>query len=233
MKLAIGCPIRDRSWIIDPWFFYLDQALKELGGELDVSFFFVAAKNEPSLLSYLGRDDINIINSEEEVSSYERRWDLSAYSKMTDLRNNLLKAVRKFNPDYFLSLDSDILLHPLALVNMFELMDKFNPIAVGGKCYMQPVGRSAPSYGVWNDHHFNRFHRPDSDGFMSVDILMAIKLMSRSGYNTDYTPHELGEDCGWSIAAKQLGKLYWDGRVTSKHVMSQEWLNRLDKRCGF
>lgn len=233
-SLMIGCPIKDRGWIIDRWFKHVNVALS-LCDDLDVSFVFVMPFGDPTAeYLYDRQEDIVLDFSEEIAESYVRRWNDEAYNRMVVARNQLLSIVRYYEPDYFLSLDSDILVNSPSLLCMFDCLDSTGADAVGGKVYMDEVGKSCPSNGVWADDSFKRFHRKNVDSMIPVDIIMAFKLMTPKAYNIDYSYHMFGEDLGWSLNAKKAGlKLYWDGGITSKHVMSRDWLDRVDKRCGY
>lgn len=164
----------------------------------------------------------------------ERVWNPSRYQHMVFLRNRLLEFTRSAGPRWFLSLDSDVLIHEAAIYNLMETMEKEKWDAVGGRTYMTRLGRDTrwPSCGVFTSQ--GQMRRPDSGGVNPVDVIMAIKLMSPMAYNVDYQYHKLGEDIGWSLAVKEAGgKIGWDGRVVSKHVMSPEHLAVVDPRVGF
>jgi hypothetical protein len=140
--------------------------------------------------------------------------------------------VRSVNPHYFLSVDSDVFLHPQAVALMGETIERYD--AVGGKCYMSPEGTWAPSYAMLN-HGAESLYRPDQHGSVfTVDVIMALKLMSPAAYGINYRYHQQGEDIGWSIECKRAGlRFAWDGRVISKHAMSPEAAEMVDVRCGF
>jgi hypothetical protein len=167
----------------------------------------------------------------EEPRSYDKRdWNHDRYGRMVELRNTLLDVVRKIGPELFLSLDSDILLHPDSIRSMIECLDRFD--AVGGKTYMTPAGRRCPSYA--NLSAMGHLRRPDSEGVLSVGVIMAIKLMTQPAYNIDYEFDVHGEDIGWSKAARKAGlTLGWDGRIVNKHIMKPDMLDKFDQRAGF
>jgi hypothetical protein len=168
---------------------------------------------------------------EEENVPEKRVWNPERFHRMVYLRNLLLGAVRNLSPDHFLSLDSDILLHPRALASMMELAGSSYD-AVGGKAYMTAKGTWCPSFGYISSSR--GILRYESTDVLRVDAIMAIKLMTPSAYLVDYEFHEQGEDIGWSLACKREGvTLGWDGRVTNKHVMHEKALDALDQRCGF
>lgn len=243
MKVVIGCPVSNREWIMEHWFNYVDVAAEEAG--VDHRFVFVGDPADPTFEVINRRaPDSTVVETAEERSVDVREWSTERKDKMVWLRNLLLAEVRGLAPDYFLSLDSDILIHPEAIRSMLEAFSG-GWDAVGGKCYMTALpqgpavtnprsGTSCPSY--LSGGRAGYFHRPDVEvpSLFRVDIIMAIKMMAPAAYNVDYAPHPHGEDIGWSFNARDAGlKLAWDARTISKHVMLPEHLHMLDARCGY
>lgn len=233
MRMVIGCPVRDRDWILPAWFTHTEAACAAAG--ITPTYVFVIADRDHG--RELIRDwcldhgrEVHLIGSAEQSKSYLRAWSPSRYREMVLLRNWLLAAVREIAPDFFLSLDSDILLHEDTIVNLLQTIRNYD--AVGGKCWMTFKGRVAPSY--MQTVNAAGQVRTDSSEVMAVDVIMAIKLMSPAAYNVDYVWHHDGEDLGWSRVAREHGlQLGWDGRCCSKHVMRQEDLEVCDPRVGY
>lgn len=239
VPLLIGCPVLGRSWIVDPWIEYTENACSNanvkpgyvfLGDARDASIEMLVNK-----LLDLGRE-VFFVNEDEPVLDYSRVWNSDRYKRMIEVRNRLLCKVRDISPSYFLSLDSDILLHPESLARLIK-MSGFD--AVGAKLYMEPPpgansklhNRNNPSYYILRNGRPKRF---DSSNTIEVDVIMAAKLMGPKAYAVDYEFHYYGEDVGWSMACKRNGlRLGWDGAVTSKHVMDERYLDKVDPRCGY
>lgn len=231
MKLLIGCPVKDRAWILPTWFHYARSACDEIG--VDPHFVFVYGTSEDNTRDLLQGPHSTIIYNDEVAEGYlPHVWnDIERYQYMAAIRNQLLDMVRMSEADYFLSLDSDVLIAPGTLTNLFETIEKCD--AVGGKLYMDPRGYFNPSYGNINNVN-GGIHREDAEGVFRVDVIMAMKLMNPKAYNVDYVAHFQGEDVGWSLNAHYEGvKIKWDGRIASKHVMIPEMLARVDKRVGY
>lgn len=229
----VGCPLFRREWVLQRWFDHVEQAARN--AEEEPLYVFVGDRSDPSIFLAIAecsarRRGLVLVQVTEDMGrSDHRKWDMERYQRMAWLRNQMLAAVRFTRPLWFLSLDSDILLHPDALVNLLESAQRFD--AVGGKAYMTTQGLHAPSYGVFTN---SGMRRPESEGVFPVDVIMAIKLMTPSAYAIDYEAEHRGEDIGWSKAARAAGlALGWDGRVTSKHVMAPFWLQKVDPRCGY
>lgn len=249
LKIAVGCPVRSRAWIFPQWVDHVRAAFDFV----DLTPYWVFNIGiEPheddgtfKLATDLMKEDGGMWCETIEESPYlapgKRRWGDDGYHRMVGARNRLLELVRAAQPDYFLSADSDILLHPLTLLNLLADLEnglfpeglRVFPGAVGGKAYLSPsTSQPCPTYG--NLLGSGLVNRQDSDGLFLVDAIMALKLMGPDAYNIDYEFAVNGEDIGWSMACRRAGiKLAWDGRVASKHVMTPEQLETVDKRIGW
>jgi hypothetical protein len=229
VNLIVGCPVSCREWILPTWFAHVERAA-ELAGVKPTYAFVVHPNDRTRTCILLHAPAAIMIAPPFHRGNDERRWNGPRYEQMVGLRNQLLSAVRKRHPDLFLSLDSDILLHPDQIKLMIECLDRFD--AVGGRCYMTSSGTRFPSWGRLTRH--GNLQRTDSDGTFPVDVIMACKLMTPAAYNVDYAFDLQGEDIGWSRAAAQAGvRLGWDGRVIAKHVLAPHLLTPRDPRVGF
>ncbi len=232
MELLIGGPVLHRAWILPHWFDYVEQACQRAG--LDPSYVFVGdpVSDEATwaIIDERAPDAIRVAVDETKTDDTRDWSDRARYHRMVELRNLLLGAVRAVAPTWFLSLDSDILLHPDAVSVLLDSPSRFD--AVGGKCHMGP-GVNLPSYAMLG--YNGSLERQDSQSVGEVDVIMAIKLMRARAYAVvDYIWHPQGEDVGWSIAARQAGVvLGWNGQVCCKHVMDPSMLAVVDNRVGF
>ena len=237
MRVTIGCPVRSREWILPRWFTHVSLAADTAG--VDLEFVFVGARDDPSheAIAQHCPGTWKYVDSQEQVQPERAHlWNPTEYRHMTNMRNFLLHAARQTEPDYFLSLDSDILLHEDALANLIETAES-GWDAVGGKCWMTEIMDACSYLVVFNAHSYVR---PDVSAVIPADVIMAIKLMGPKALAQDYVFDVWGEDVGWSRAAQEAGlKLAFDGRVCSRHVMSQRdrdgrlWSETVDPRCGF
>lgn len=229
MHLIVGCPVSHREWILQPWFDHVARAVEIAG--VEATFLFVCHPDDPSrdCITAWAPFSTTILDAPFHRGVDQRRWNPERYGQMVELRNQLLRGVRERRPDLFLSLDSDILLHPDQLKFMVECLDRFD--AVGGRCYMTPSGTRFPSWGRLNR---GMLQRHDAEGTFSVDVIMACKLMTPFAYGVDYAVDLQGEDIGWSRNATAAGvRLGWDGRVIAKHVLAPHLLTPRDPRVGF
>lgn len=235
MELLVGAPVSHREWIVREWVDKTVIAAAHTG--LTPTFLVVCDPRDESLSELADecekrRIELKHIMVEDDRREDVRNWSMSRYERMVYLRNQLLKGVRRLEPRWFLSLDTDILLHHEALSNMLETQQVEGWDAVGGKLYMSRRSRHDPSFAMLK--RGGRIMRSESSNVMRVDVIMACKLMTKPAYSVDYRFDPQGEDIGWSKACReQRVVLGWDGRVVNKHVMDRETLNKVDERVGF
>lgn len=234
MKLIIGCPIYKRSWILDEWIQCILSQSLDLS---NVGFVFETSPNDDETVLRLKawkqldkriphfdiveRDDIPHF----EHTDNGRQWTISKYVNMVNLRNSVLSKVREVEPDYYFSLDSDILLKnpntlELLIAHIKEGADAVNPLM-----FMTPVGTNFPSVMTWRDAESNRGFRDKNyplGTYFKADIIMAAKMMSKKVYqNVDYEVHPQGEDLGWSLGCRNMGyDLFCASYIYAPHIMS-------------
>lgn len=229
MRLAIGCPVAHRDWVLPRWFDHVEKACAVAGA--DPEFVFVCDERDPSwaCIERLA-PEARLVPCVTRKGDDRRRWNRDRYAEMVALRNTLLREARRIDASAFLSLDSDILVHPDQIGLLLEDLGRFD--AVGGRCYMTSFGTRFPSYAQLS--RTSGLLRVDAEGVFEVDVIMAIKLMGPAAMAVSYRADLQGEDIGWSKAARELGvKLGWDGRVIAKHVMEPHLLDKFDPRVGF
>ena len=237
-SLLIGGPVWKRNWILPTWFEHVEAAAER--AEVTPSYLFITDKSlDPHSVAVIEdeafrRDrDFEVIHFPQGDRPDRRDWPVKGRKEtMVALRNLLLARVREIGPDFFLSLDSDILLHPDAISSLMQDAARFD--AIGGKCFMTVTGTNYPSCARVNEHGLLH-EREDAEGSaFPMQVIMAIKLMRSTAYNIDYVYHPKGEDVGWSLECEKAGlKLGWDCKVCSKHVMGEQWFGKFDDRCGF
>lgn len=246
MRVGVGCPVRNRAWILPQWQDHVRAAFDVIGLK---PYWIFAIGVGPSgkddgtqkLLTDLYETESGMWTeiAEPDVAAF-RNWNEERYAHMASYRNQLLNMVRAAQPDYFLSVDSDILLHPAALLVLLDTIEKTHIVAggperfaaVGGKTFLSETSRHITTWANLNSQ--GGLTRQDSNGVFACEAIMALKLMSPDAYNVDYEGHQQGEDIGWSLNCKKAGlALGWDGRICSKHVMNSEQLDRVDRRVGW
>lgn len=239
-KLIIGCPIYKRDWIFPYWISCIENQQIDLS---QVGFVFEASSDDKETLSLLNKyknskPNISIFEIEirEEVPHFEhgensRIWSMSKYANMVLLRNKLLEKVRHIDPDYFFSLDSDVLLTNPNTVNHLISHIQDGADAVSPVMFMTPNDTLYPSVMTWSDNPGNQAYRKETypiGSYFKSDIIMAAKMMSRATYkNVNYEMHVQGEDLGWSANAARLKlNLFCASYVYTPHIMGKQMLDR-------
>lgn len=239
MKLIIGCPIYKRSWIFPLWVSAIERQSIPLS---KIGFIFETSPDDEQTVDLLHRwrkmhPEIPLyeINQREDLPHFEhiengRQWSISKYENMVSLRNSLLKRVREIQPDYYFSLDSDIVLKnpstiELLIAHIDDGADAVNPLM-----FMTPVGIDYPSVMTWMDKSPYRAHRTKDyplGSYFKSDVIMAAKMMSKKAYNlVDYEVHVQGEDLGWSANADRNGlNLYCASYIYAPHIMHEMMLD--------
>ncbi len=230
--MIVGCPVRAREWILGRWGEHILEAAARAGQE--VEWAFVVPETDVATRAAISGlpGTAYVLLTEEPVATDVRFWDDERYHHMAELRNKLLKIVRQQAPDYFWSVDSDILVHPDSLVSALGLMSRF--AAVGSKCFLGEMITGQGAERRMGFVNFAQWH-PGAGGLVrfdappgaqvECDVIMAAKLMSPAAYAVDYGFHHQGEDVAWSLACRDAGlKLGWDGAVESLHVARPELL---------
>lgn len=225
--ILAGCPVLLRDWVLPDWFDHLDTAATIAG--VDLEFVFVGGAWDEATWAAIDQGaagrPVHQVIVDEPRRTRARSWTRDdagrsdphrrRYHRMVELRNALLARVREVAPPAFLSLDSDILLHPNALADVIETQAAHDHAAVAAAVDLRP---GVPNY--FRASLMGGYMRPAVGPVtVGVDVIMAAKLMAPAGYHVDYRWHRQGEDIGWSEAVRAAGgTLGWDGRSPSRHV---------------
>lgn len=243
MKLIIGCPIYDRDWIFPYWISAIQAQSLPLN---QIGFVFIASKEDAPTITALEywktfHPEVELfeIVYPEQVNHFThsegtRQWTMSKYDNMVKLRNVLLSKVREYQPDYFMSLDSDIVLNNPSTLELLIAHIQNGADAVSPLMFMTPMGTMFPGVMKWENEPGKKAHRnyefPLGTYFKS-DVIMAAKMMSKEVYNNvNYRIHEQGEDLGWSGNCAEKGySLYCASYIYATHVMSRQMLQSLKR----
>jgi hypothetical protein len=235
MKLVIGCPTYKRTWLLPHWIRCLVNQSVSLK---DVGFIFEVSPDDQDTINSLEawkRFDKRIpyfnIKIREDIPHFQhenngRQWTMSKYVNMVSLRNSLLETVRDVSPEYYFSLDSDILLTNPNTMELLIAHIKSGADAVSPLMFMTPIGTMYPSVMNWREDVPNKAYRKekyDLGTYFKSDVIMAAKMMSKNVYqNIEYSVHEQGEDVGWSLNCKNKGyELYSASYIYAPHIMSE------------
>lgn len=239
MKLIIGCPIYKRDWIFPYWAAAIEKQTVDLS---NVGFIFIVSSKDEKTIRYINlwkqvHPEIPLIKTVEkdDIAHHEhdpnsRQWTMSKYHNMVALRNTLLKEVRSYQPEFFFSLDSDIIIQNSMTIELLISHVKDGADAVSPLMFMTPFGTNFPSVMTWIGEPGKRAKRLEKyplGSYFKSDIIMAAKMMSKNVYsNVDYIFHAQGEDLGWCAQAKNMGyeNLYSASYIYAAHIMHPEML---------
>lgn len=239
MKLLIGCPIYKRDWILNRW---IRAIISQSIPTSDIGFIFECSPDDSSTTTMLEAwksYDKNIpffhIEYRKDINHFEhqqngRQWTISRYENMVQLRNSLLTKVREIQPDYYFSLDSDILIENPNTLELLVAHIKDGADAVSPLMFMTPVGTKYPSVMTWREDEpdkAKRLERYPIGTYFQADVIMAAKMMNKEVYNNiDYSIHPQGEDVGWSLNChKRNYKLFSASYIYAPHIMNQIMYN--------
>jgi len=238
-SVVIGCPIYKRDWIFPYWISCIENQEVDLS---KVGFIFETSPDDEETISTLtryknARPHIPVFEIEirNEIPHFEhkenaRMWSMSKYSNMVFLRNKLLQKVREINPEYFFSLDSDVLLTNSNTINYLVSHIQDGADAVSPLMFMTPNDTMYPSIMNWLNEPGGQAYRKEKyplGQYFQSDIIMAAKMMSRKTYQTvDYELHSQGEDLGWCANAAKAGlKLFSASYIYAPHIMHKPMLD--------
>lgn len=230
MKVTVGCPIYERGWVLNAWF----DALDDWREHVDLRFLFVYTDSEDDTLDIITeRAGSHLVFPYNEGDhSTKRNWgDQSRLETMADMRNFLISQVILNSPDFFLSLDSDILVAPWESSKvLFETTyDAVAPLVYLG------AGDISNGFYFRGDHHRRLPQKRMYGVEQRIDVIAAAKLMKPLAYrNSIYGYNRYGEDFYW---ARELSRanisLAFNSSVSFKHIMSPDKLDVVDPRIGW
>jgi hypothetical protein len=241
-KVLISLPVYKREWILPLW---LDLIRRQDIGLSNIGFQFELGPDDekthdvlwewhdanPEVFSFDGQIDMS--TDHKHHLEGQRFWRKEEYLKMVHLRNNLLeRAVSKVPVfDYYLSLDSDILLVDPSSISKLIARDKD---LVSPLCYMTPHNSKYPNGMNWNGEVGKRVVIEEK--LQPIDIPMGVTLMKTSVIEKcRYRWHAQGEDIGFAVSLKANDfKSFIDSEIYAPHIMHhahlKEYLENGDSR---
>jgi hypothetical protein len=239
---VVGAPIKNRAWVVPEYISHLARACAHANVVPDL--IFIAPRTDPTIGAIskgmtrgLGSAEFILTDEDpDDVTPGVRNWgNPGRLHEMVGLRNRLIRRVREIAPDYFLSLDSDLL---LAEDTLSELL-RAGKDAVGLRSYMGPVGTATATHGrLVQGRQADNHPIVDRDdirvGLRRTDVVMAGVLMGPRAYAIEYAYDRSGEDVGWALSAKAAGvELWFCADARAKHCMRPEDLGVMDPRVGW
>lgn len=229
----IGCPCRDRGWILPKYLEYI----RSLDYPKDrIILCFIYNDSTDDTLNHLVRfqekhqaeykDIIIVVENHNQVKD-ERVHSirLKIYDSLAKLRNSLLDFAVKMNVDYLFSVDSDILVPKNALQ---DLIDSNKPI-VSAQIWNDLAGRYPNVLIKKGDRIVHYLDFPKNSTFR-CHTTGAVYLLDKDSFSRcRYKFDKQGEDIGFCTNAEKLGIQVWcNSSVYCNHIMNQEKLKSLE-----
>jgi GT2 family glycosyltransferase len=208
-KVAIGCVVRDRGWILDEYL----QALTRIDYTNKLYIFLENDSKDDTkeLLNNVSLDGPKLIYSIETGSPYGERdmHSVDMFSNLAYIRNRFAELFLNTDAEYLLSVDSDILV-PRNILKKLMLGDR--RLIIGAAISNIP---SAVLDGKTNGNFMIQYgpacfiHPPQYPltGCMEVDVIGAVYLIPRQVLESGvrYAQHPQGEDIAFCTQAKEKG----------------------------
>jgi hypothetical protein len=228
MRLAIGCPIYNREWVIPRWWEALEAQALPPGTEVEFHFAVSPSEDDTErLLLERCNGRLSLLNCADLPTFPNRHKGHNAerFATLATLRNRLVESVRRSDPDYFLSVDSDMILEPNAVQEMLGVGDCVGALSdmLGSAIMVHPSAMRLEHNGVKV-----KAQRISVDGIgdepLPVDVVMAVVLFSRRGYRAvHYGLHEQGEDIAAALSLRDAGVSRWlQPRARATHLFYRD-----------
>ena len=238
-KILIGAPVRQSEGVFREYLKSLDNLEKPDNVTID-RFFYL--HNSPELAKLLKPDEYLLVTSDEDYKRDENthEWKSVNLKIVTYLKNDLLKRTIEGDYDYFMLVDSDLILHPKTLVALFEA-DK--PITAEVFWTKWQAGER-PTPNAWDLDHFT-FYEDSIDkwknpGLYKVGGTGACILIHRSviesgvNYSPLYNVSFWGEDRSFSIRATAHDYELWlDTNCPCKHLYRKTEYQKYVENGGY
>ena len=226
MKVLITAPLRQSVDIFQAY----QGALDELTVPHDR---FYVVNDCPEIIPYI-RGDYEVMNTGDlyQKTADDHIWTHDNLTKMHALRNRTVKAMLDGGYDYWFSVDTDVILHPLTLETLIAAdKDIVSEIFwTNGWCNAWMYDQAAGMSQEWK-----------KPGLYQVGMTGACTLVKRKVFEAgvDYTPIPCivkslwGEDRHFSIRAACAGFEMWvDTHYPAEHLFTaalyKDWRNRHD-----
>lgn len=232
-KVMIGCPIRNRAWIL-PAYLQSLEALDYPRERISYCFIINDCYDETPLIlqefaqKYPGQ--VGLVVDDAGNPAYQRGQ--YSFKRLAYLRNLLLKGFLASDCEHLFSVDSDILVVPHTLT---ALMENQLSIVACLVCNGEVIGDRSCYNVLCQNHRGHYLHIRDfpRDRLFKVDCTGAAYLIKRhviSQLGIRYSALRGAEDIGFCEAARQKGvDIYCDGRLEAFHVMKPSMIEQVVK----
>lgn len=225
-KVLIGCPVRNRAWILPRYL----QSLRNLDYDHSkIEYCFVVNNSVDNTLEILRNfkneisNPVRIVHCNLHANNGHQRGQYSFFH-LAILRNILLDEFLKTDCEYLLSVDSDILLPPDTIKALQEPQYDIISALV---CNGHEIGDES-IYNILNrkpNGRYEHIRNFPTDQVFEVDCTGAAYLIKRpviEKYRVRYSASKGPEDIGFCEDAKAKGiKIYCNPQVVAEHKMTE------------
>lgn len=207
-KVAIGCVVRDRAWILPEYL----QALQQISYPNKLYLFLEndSSDNTRKILEYAALDAEKIVDSINTGSpdGIRKRHSAQQFANLAFLRNRFVELFLETDADYLLSVDSDIIVPPHIVA---RLMSGNKNLIVSAAISNIPGkrldGKTAGNFMIYQNGILIHPPQYPLQGHMDVDLTGAVYLIPRQALEDGvrYGPHPVGEDAAFCFQAKEKG----------------------------
>jgi len=225
-RVMIGCPIRNRAWILPQ---YLECLQNFDYPHQNIEYCFIindCSDKTPQILEQFAFEQsvpVRLITANLDSKRSHVRGAYK-FSHLAVLRNLLLYSFLNSNCQYLFSIDSDILASPDTLSRLLEHNCDIVSVLV---CNGHELGDEA-IYNILNrteDGRFVHLREFPRDSIFRVDCTGAACLIKRrviESCKVRYSSNLGAEDIGFCQAAARQGiEIYCDGRIECTHIMNE------------
>ncbi len=227
--VTIGCPVRDREWILPAYL----ESLKKLDYPSDkISFIFILNDSKDfskSILmdfkkeneKYYNKIDIYTENKNAIKDKRVQATRRKIFKSLAELRNSLLE---KIETDYFFSIDCDILVFPDTLKLLISNQKDIVAAVISNDSIQNPNAvypNIRTNLLVEKEGRMVHYYNYPLESLFQVDCTGAIYLMTKEVcQKVRYDYDDDGEDIPFCINAKKEGFEIWaDSRIHANHIM--------------
>ncbi|NPV54133.1 MAG: hypothetical protein HPY71_11505 [Firmicutes bacterium] len=224
--VVIGCPVRNRDWIIGE---YLDHIYNLDFPKDDLSLCFVindSTDRTKEILMSFAREhkdeyrQIRILEHDLGQIEDQRTWNVrkKIYVSLAELRNILVEQALDMEADYLFSVDSDILVPPYTLKELI-VADKD---IVSAQIWNDP-SKVFPNIMAHRNGSITHYLDFPKNALFQCDVTGAVYLLKKKVLEeVRYCYHEQGEDVGFCLEAKKKGFEIWaNSKIACKHMMER------------
>lgn len=206
-KVAIGCVVRNRAWVLPEYL----AALKQIDYP-NKAYIFLENDSEDTTLFLLQQFKPAEQKTLQSIKTGVNHWKRGDYgtdqfANLANLRNMFLEMFLQTDADFLFSVDSDVIMPPDVLSRLLANCDQKTIIGAAiSNVQDKPLDGKTPGNFLTKRWLLERSSTCyELEGVMDIDIIGAVYLIPRQAIEDGvrYGPHTQGEDVPFCLDAKQ------------------------------